>query len=84
MLKNSQLDLIEYRKNVHQTSSGFKQSKIDTELKMLSSMSKECGQITQQRLLHASGCAAWLRVKQLRMALNAEEFRDNIQLCYGL
>ena len=81
MLQNSQLDLIEHRKNVRQTSLGYKQSKIDTELQMLNSMSKERGRIIQQRLLRASGSGAWLTVmpnKQHGTALNAEEFRDNI------
>ena len=87
MLQNSQLDLIKHRKNVQQTRSGYKQSKIDTELQMLSSMSKEWGQIIQQQFLQASGSGAWLTVmpnKQHGTALNAEEFRDNIQCCYGL
>ena len=81
MLQNSQLDLIEHRKNVRQTSSGYKQSKIDTELQMLNSLSNEHGRIIQQRLLRASGSGAWLTVmpnKQHGTALNAEEFRDNI------
>ena len=69
------------QKNASQTSIGYKQSNIDTELQMQNSMSYKCGQIIKQRLLCASGFGAWLTVMPNKLhgtISNAEEFRDNI------